>query len=753
MKKILLIILSILLICTSCEKEEVATDETAINEYKGMTIIEESGIVNVFSSDKKTFEYDFMYVRENHMHNMFVIDDRIYVTAERVMFEEDDSYYELLYLLSYDSDGGDLQSFQILPTDEDGLVRFMWYDSDYNLVTIEEVNYDYTLYKKTVDGDVIFSKSVNVNNIISMVIGENDNIYIATKDEVIVYSNDGDLICSITLDNELCVISSAHGKKPIVKMIGNEYKAIYKYVDIDTKSLEDIELPLSNIIDVQETNILYGEGHNYYIYNKDGLFGYDIDNNVLTEVLDWLNSDINTKLIKSFVIISSEKMAMVYNEANKSYLFILDRIPDNEVQQKEIITLGWIGKEDDTYLNQLVTSFNKNSDEYRIVLMNYYSDEYGMNSYQKLNLEIAIGKEPDILYNNNYIPMLNYIFKNMFVDLDLYLDSEPELKDDLLPFITENTRINNQLPQLITSFSIQTLVTKSVNIEADQNLSIKDFLEIYKSLPTDVSLSNNTNRENLQYYILKNLISECVDYDNGTCDFDIVEMKYFLELMKMLSNSNYRTYTLNESFEKAQEGELYFVEIYLHDYIFYITYKNKSFMPDEATVTGYPTVDGNKRGDNIYSNGFSIFNTSGNKDAAWEFIKYSLSSEFYKNESTFLLMLSTKSGIEYRINSSTLGRKYIYLNNKATIGYYPTNDNTINFEEKYGVGILYNTEDLVNEYMTYLESLNNYVYYDESITNVINEEISTYINSNKSIDDTINAIQSRVSIYMSEIWG
>ncbi len=744
-KSLIIIMLSLMILC-GCEKDNLPND-TDTTKHKNVTINEPSGIVNVFNSEKISFEYDYIFERETHAHNIFTMNDRTYITAERLMYDDDDNYYSLMYLLSYDSDGGDMVSFRIMPTDDDAIVTHTWYDSECNLITIEELNYYYTLYKKTVDGDVIYSRDIDVTDVVSMVIGENDSIYIATKNEVVVYTNDGDFICEITLPNQFVSIMSTHGKKPILKMVNSKFK----YINTDTKSLYDIELPLSDTVDYSEANILYGSGYDYYFYNRDGIFGYDIANNILTEVLDLINSDINTRMIKSFAIISPVKMAMVAKENIKSYLFILNRIPDDQVPQKEVIKLGWIDPFDDFYLNQLITSFNKNSDDYRILPINYYSDEYKYSSYEIFNKNIASGDEPDILYINYYIPILNYITKDMFVDLNPYLDSEPYLKADLLPFITENTMFNGKLPQLITGFISQTLVTKTTNV--DGNLSITKLLDIYKSLPAGVSLLSNPNSDYLQSYFLKNLIPECVDYKNGTCDFTITAMREFLELLKMMPDSQEVIYDDIINFEKAQRDELYLVTAPIYGFKFYILYTKKPFMPNDTNVVGFPTADGGKRGDYIRSQGFSILNSSDKKDGAWEFIKYSLSEEFYKNEDHINLILAARSGIKYQITQSTNDRNYIYINTKLNQSYKSTNNNELDFEKIYGrPGILYNTEDLVNEYMQYLESIDNYAYYDASVASIIYDEVPIYLNSDKSVDDTIRAIQSRISLYMSEKW-
>jgi hypothetical protein len=77
-------------------------------------------------------------------------------------------------------------------------------------------------------------------------------------------------------------------------------------------------------------------------------------------------------------------------------------------------------------------------------------------------------------------------------------------------------------------------------------------LDIYKSLTAGVSLLSNPNSDYLQSYFLINLIPECVDYENGTCDFTIPAMREFLELLKMMPDSQEVIYDDNIIFEKAQ---------------------------------------------------------------------------------------------------------------------------------------------------------------------------------------------------------
>jgi ABC-type glycerol-3-phosphate transport system substrate-binding protein len=195
-------------------------------------------------------------------------------------------------------------------------------------------------------------------------------------------------------------------------------------------------------------------------------------------------------------------------------------------------------------------------------------------------------------------------------------------------------------------------------------------LDIYKSLTAGVSLLSNPNSDYLLSYFLNNLIPECVDYENGTCDFAIPAMREFLELLKMMPDSQEVIYDDNINFEKAQGDELYLVIAPIYDFKFYNLYTKKPFMPNDTNVVGFPTADGGKRGDYIRSQGFTILNSSDKKDGAWEFIKYSLSEEFYKNEYHINLILAARSGIKYQIFQTTSDRNYIYINTKDIQGTY-----------------------------------------------------------------------------------
>lgn len=534
----------ILIMCMSCEKEDQIINENGITvettDYKGMTIVEQVGMKNVFTSTRINMPSEGIFYSTNYFDRSFVMNDRIYFAIEHYD-PEIKKGYAFVYFYSYDFNGKNEELILLNPVNENAEIRFAWYDSNYNVILIEELDYTYTFSKFNELGEMIFSMVLNDiienNTVLSMVIGdEEDNIYIATADnKVVVFSKYGEILWQTSPNDTILHLSSAHGKTPILKMKGSGNISKYQYIDIKTKTIKDIEMPHGRDF-YMYSYLIYGDGYDYYHIIKDGVYGYDIATNTLTKVLDWNNSDLIFSQLRMITVISPDKIFIGEHDLSdyKYKIYMLDHISNDELPDKTYISIGYINSLDDTYLNQAVSDFNKYSDEYRITLTNYYPKDGNTDLTYRLNTEIAAGNTPDILYINSNIPMLKYIKNGLFDDLYKYLADEPDLYDNLLPFVTESVEVNDKLPQMITQFKIKTLMGKSKNFANKKSWTISDTLEMYKSLSYDVIISYELTQTLLNNYVLDNILTECINYNNGTCDFNKQGFKDYIELYSLL---------------------------------------------------------------------------------------------------------------------------------------------------------------------------------------------------------------------------
>jgi len=272
MKKIILLfIVLILILISGCNEKNTATKYSYNDDTKDsqeMTVIEETGMKYVFGSKRIMMPAGSLFYTADYFDRSFVLNDRIYFAME--FFDKSVKYgYAFAYFYSYDFNGENEELLLINPINENAEIKFMWYDSEYNLIIIEEFDYQYTMTRFDVSGEIIFSFELNdivdSSAILSMVIGdENENIYIATSDnKVTVFSKDGEISGRISTEYNVIQLSSALGKTPILKTRDSNGSVKFQYVILDSLTLKDIEMP-HTMLDYRSNYVFYGKGHDYY---------------------------------------------------------------------------------------------------------------------------------------------------------------------------------------------------------------------------------------------------------------------------------------------------------------------------------------------------------------------------------------------------------------------------------------------------------------------------------------------------------
>jgi|GEM_PF-1384667 hypothetical protein len=782
----MLVLVMLLFTLSSCKntKTDTSSENNDETTNTALTVIEEAGMKNVFAETPTNLNFQVSFLRDytRYYDKMFIMDGRVYVAGDRVKKDPDINVTtnlslrptdnEALFhvhsrLLSFDFNGENMEIREVTQVNPDILadIRFMWYDSEYNQITIEDYNLGYTLHKRTFDDEIIFSIPLDdmfgEEIIRSMVIGEDDNIYISNNYKLLIISKDGEILKFIesagswVVDNfYIFSVGSAHGKKPIFTMYDG-INAVYRYYDWETDSFIPIEMQLiddpSNFsITTNYGVIMYGEGYDYYYLNNVGIYGYDIATATLTKVLDWMNSDITAKETHGIIPVSAEKMARVYIEGGgfERMYSILNRVPDDEIPEKTYLSIGYIDPKTPEYLIRAVSNFNANNDFFRITMTNYYNAD---TPDLRLNAAIAGGNAPDLLFINDYMPLLSYSNKDMLVDLNEFLIEYEGLRDNLLPFV-KKAAIRNKLTYMPTGFTVNTLFGKTANIGDKGTWTFGDMLEMYKSGKT---ITHDLSKDFLYTYALDKIIADCVDYSTASCDFDKQGFKDFIELMKLLPDSyditqdygeNYMQ-ILNERYEAHRKDEILLISNNVFSLPEYLDPLINNFRDAEVTAIGYPTINGDVRGDYVNTCGFSVLNSSENIDVAWQFIMYCLSDHFAGFTLSNGYNVSTSSAID------TCNGKYYGL---MTTRFYDDFTNVGKDSAAFvngvdGINITYNEWfDEFNDYIKYVE---NYVPKDNDIRNIITDELSDYYTANKNIDDVIKVIESRISVYLSEIWG
>lgn len=508
-----------------------------------------------------------------------------------------------------------------------------------------------------------------------------------------------------------------------------------------------------------------------YLKNSTGIAEYDFETDTLTEIMNYINCDIDSSTMNRVAYLDDGRILAAYTdwsgEKSVSYCTIYERIPDDEMQEEILINLATTYL--DYYLRKVILRFNRQNTGVRISVSDYSDYNNEENEYNgavtQLNNDMVTGKVPDILVIANSLPVESYFQKNLFVDLNPYIDGENGVdRNDLLDNILRACETKDgKLNSIIPNFYIYTLTAKSKYVGTESGWTLEEMMETIKNLPEDVSPFFEYSRDK----IISNLFSysmDCfIDWETGETFFNTQGFIDLIEFLKTAPEKGYwESYYENMGDNYDYEAEMAMQEEYELRYfkdkaLFSIQYMGEfrsflsaiqAFGTEEITMIGFPSRDEDSNGATIIPQmELAICSASRCKDQAWTFLKYLLTDEEYLN-STYTYTLN-KTHLEQMYKQTGEDSEYSYEMTDDDYEWYYENysDEYVNFlksnRRKY-------TEEDGEKVMEILLSANRVSRTDENVLNIITEELSGFFSGSKSAEDAANVINSRVRIYVSE---
>lgn len=498
-------------------------------------------------------------------------------------------------------------------------------------------------------------------------------------------------------------------------------------------------------------NYSYYDGRDFDLYLTDGfgIYGYNIGDELPTQLVDFVESDLNISYINSMSVVSETEMLISYYDrvSGKQVVSRIVKIPPEEVKDKEILTLACVYM-DDTVRQQLI-NFNKTSDKYRIRIENYSkyntTDDYTLGQ-TRLNTDIVSGKMPDILMVDGTMPVNSYISKGLLADFNEMMEQDPEFnRSDYLENIFDAYSTNGKLYQLVPQFSVTTVVGKTSNVGDASGWTLDEMKQAVEAKGGDtVAFFDTTKSSFLNYYIWM-CSEQVVNWETGECFFDgdgfIKVLEYANTLPEKLDESRYNDESFWRNYEVMYREDQVLLEIYgLSSYRDFNSLEQRSFGED-VTLIGFPSEDRN--GSSIAGNmTFAMNAKSKNKEAAWDFIKYFLSDEYQdKLEWGFPVKLSSLEA-----QAKKAQEKPFWLDEKG---------NKVEYDETYWIDnveikITPMTQEKIDKVNKFLKSINQVINYDNQLLNIVIEEAESYFSGQKNVKEVADIIQSRAKIYVNE---
>ncbi|MBP3380270.1 MAG: extracellular solute-binding protein [Ruminococcus sp.] len=347
--------------------------------------------------------------------------------------------------------------------------------------------------------------------------------------------------------------------------------------------------------------------------------------------------------------------------------------------------------------------------------------------------------------------------KGAFVDLYEFMKDDPDVNPELMnKHVLELCENDGHLYGLPSSYNVQTMIGKKEYVGDKQNWTVDEFLEHWNAMPDNTTINRSRNAEDIYYTILRSNLTSYVDYAKAEVYFDSPDFRKLLEFCGSFE-SNYGEKS-ELDYNAPDFISVYAVTGFMSSLLGYgysgTNELSVSHIKDgEYTLVGYPDSDG--QGSYISTNGeysICVHSSKEKQSAAWEYIRQFYTEEYQQDhvvqryeqyiDGEKVVSFSPESGFLINNNARKTTAERI-CNGEYSNPTYENKGET--FETP-----LPTMEDceLIENYVDTINRIDTEL--DRSLWEIVNEEIIAYLGGDQDIDTTIDLIQNRASLMVSE---
>lgn len=715
----------------------------------------------------------YVYVAEYHdlgidyASNLTLADDHIYYSAYNWDETTETGAYSI-YKKAVSADG-EAEPLPIQIPPEMSIMQFLLTKDDHYIVFYSEYIEDltnpngyrqnYYLHKYDEQGQVIYEQDITAvmteeeyPYIQSAVLDMEGNIYARAENNVFLFREDGSYHGSVSVDNYIMNMGNSKDGKVYISYYGGESVALSE-VDFASKSIGTAHgsFPAySGIFPGIEKDIL--------TYDERKVYEYDLSTDSYAETLDWLDSDLNGQYVDALTMLEDGRIAAFYRDwgsGNSMEMVLLTKTEASNVAEKEVILIGTLYTSQ--LLQDLAVKFNKTNNNYRIKIKEYIDNtNWSETSYQDavtaLNNEITSGNGPDIILLSEELPIRTYADKGLFDDLAGYLEKSSSLnQSDFVESVLNAYTYDGKLIGITDSFYVETILGKTSLVGEKQGWTLEEMMEYAASYP-EADIFSYATKESILRDCLQYNQNAFIDYASGNCNFDTVDFKKVLEYANLFPTEYSYDEDAKSTPRKIQDNEQLLERVSLGDTLNFQMYL--AMFEEPITCIGYPTVDGGT-GNMIRTSGsgaYGISTKSNNKDGAWAFIEYVLTTSS-TNGTFFYGFPSIKENLEAVFEKDMTEDYILDMNDEPELdenGEPQINPKTSWGWDDWETTLYAATQEQVDMLWDVINTAQPVTGNDRQVLDIILEEAQPYFEGQKSVDEVAQVIQSRVQIYISE---
>ncbi len=496
--------------------------------------------------------------------------------------------------------------------------------------------------------------------------------------------------------------------------------------------------PLSGFTDYANSiGEIEGDPQHLLIASGDDLYKYSLADGSMEELLKWADVDIQADSVQHlYGKADGTFTAILYNwNSGKAELAKIYQKKRSEIAERKEITVATLWN--DYTLSNAAIEFNKANSDYHINIKEYYNWENegaDLEDARKTMINDLGGAADIDIVNLGDFSVKSLVKQNVIEDITPFLSSGGKLNiSDYNESILNCYRVDGKLVAVPKTFELQTLAVRSDTFKQD-SWTVKEMIEYDESHPDSVIMDYSYRMSILEMCLYNNM-EYFVNPDTGECRFDSEEFKQILEYAGSYPEEiDWENYDDSVSdIEKIQSGMVIAEPVYLYNLQSVQEYTEYVFQ-GKCNFIGYPDITGSSATILQPSSVYGICTASKNKEDAWKFIEFILTSD-------------TDRDYGFPANNKDL-QKLV--------------DEELKHTGKTGGGVGWGDGEVYEYHYATQEEID--VFYDllskaklspttggdQEIFNIIEEEIESYFSGQKSVDEVAKVIQSRVNLYVKE---
>lgn len=533
----------------------------------------------------------------------------------------------------------------------------------------------------------------------------------------------------------------------------------YYILDFSTMNVESFDEDMS-WLSTDSRGIYSVEGIGSALVDQDGVYAIDFENRTVEPLLLFDNTNVNRCDVGNFTPVRITEDECVFTGIPnvpqmgsntfidaRAGIYTFTRAESNPNAGKTVITAASV--EAFTYpVCNAVCEFNSTSSEYFIRLDSKYSidkhsgeisnaddaqaarDSISANLSNQLAIDLMAGEGPDIIINGASLNMLNN--SDYLVDLSSYVQ-ENFGSDKYFTNIFDASANGEELYQIPLAFTVIGISTSAENVDDGQvGFTFDQYAEFVEGPCNGVSPFNG-NQVDIFIHLVDCMYDSFIE--NGEVNFDTEAFRALAEFTA--ANINDELGNAEDSYDGYYETEDAAASIAYIDNI-------SSYFSDVTSkgnaILGLPSNDG--RGPAVYDvDSVAISAQSANQEACYEFISMLLNDSCQETFGLYSIPVN-------RTAFNSIAGLYIEANNSEVDLMLRLYDEAM--LALMGYNVQHMEESDVPGFEEFVGNISFMYVNDGSINSIIREEMPSFFEGQKTLDQILPVLTDRVSTVLDE---